>query len=102
MTGDQVPADRAEQDRVGRTAALFGAVGPVARSVLEVELAAARNLVERERHADRRTDELEQGARVGDDLDTDAITRQQNELVRALRCPLGSVLRVGRRHRARA
>ena len=60
-----VPADRAEQDRVGGAAALLGALGPVARAVLEVELAAARDLVEREADAEPRRHDVDQRAGLG-------------------------------------
>jgi hypothetical protein len=52
--------------------------------VPQVVLAAARHLVDRERHADRATDLLDQRDRVGRDLGADAVAGQHDEAVLVL------------------
>ena len=78
VTGPAVgrrPADRAEEDHVGGAALRLGALGPVARAVLEVVLSAARDLVDLERDAERARDLRRGRARFADDLDPDAVSR---------------------------
>ncbi len=74
------PTDRAEEDHVGRRAALLGTLGPIARAVLQVELTAARDLFDGEVDARSRPHDAEHTQALGEHLRTCSITGKRDDV----------------------